>query len=128
VITPTSFVSTSLSPTLSVPGGTGAWTFTLSDLSDGKSAFGTKTYAETGNSTRVPTGAGLQQGNVYTWKATSAGQNAVGGSFMVDLQMSEVQQFDSGGGVNIACVVIAFDGCAPGISWLWFAIPTIESR
>ncbi|CAB4652135.1 MAG: hypothetical protein F2617_06890 [Actinobacteria bacterium] len=102
VITPTSFVSTSLSPTLSVPGGTGAWTFALSDLSDGKSAFGTKTYSETGNSTRVPTGAGLQQGNVYTWTATSAGQNAVGGSFMVDLQMSEVQQFDSGGGVNIA--------------------------
>ena len=102
VLTPDSWVSTSLSPTLSVPGGSGAWTFTLSDLSDGKSAFGTKTYAETGNSTRVPTGAGLQQGNVYTWKATSAGQNAVGGSFMVDLQMSEVQQFDSGGGVNIA--------------------------
>ena len=102
VITPTSWVSTSLSPTLSVPGGSGAWTFTLSDLSDGKSAFGTKTYAETGNTTRVPTGAGLQQGNVYTWKATSPGQNPVGGSFTVDLQMSEVQQLDSGGGVNIA--------------------------
>ena len=102
VVTPSSWVSTSLSPTLSVPGGTGAWTFTLSDLSDGKSAFGTKTYSETGNSARVPEGAGLQQGNVYTWKATSPGQNSVGGSFSVDLQMSEVQQFDSGGGVNIA--------------------------
>ena len=102
VITPSSWVSTSLSPTLSVPDGTGAWTFTLSDLSDGKSAFGTKTYSETGNSTRVPTGAGLQQGNAYTWKAESAGQNPVGGSFTVDLQMSEVQQFDSAGGVNVA--------------------------
>lgn len=102
VITPSSWVSTSLSPTLSVPGGTGAWTFTLSDLSDGKSAFGTKTYSETGNSTRVPLGGGLQQGNVYTWKAESSGQNPVGGSFMVDLQMSEVQQFDSAGGVNVA--------------------------
>ena len=102
VVTPSSWVSTSLSPTLSVPGATGAWTFTLSDLSDGKSAFGTKTYSETGNSTRVPTGAGLQQGNVYTWKATSAGQDAVGGSFTVDLQMPGVQQVDSVGGVNVS--------------------------
>jgi len=101
VITPSSWVSTSLSPTLSVPGGTGAWTFTLSDLSDGKSAFGTKTYSETGNSTRVPTGAGLQQGNVYSWKAESAGQQPVGGSFTVDLQMPGVQQLDSVGGVNV---------------------------
>jgi RHS repeat-associated protein len=102
VVTPSSWVSSSLSPTLSVPGATGAWTFTLSDLSDGKSAFGTKTYSETGNSTRVPTGAGLQQGNAYTWKATSAGQNAVGGSFTVDLQMPGVQQVDSVGGVNVS--------------------------
>ena len=101
VITPSSWVSTSLSPTLSVPDGTGAWTFTLSDLSDGKSAFGTKTYSETGNSTRVPLGAGLQQGNVYTWKAESPGQNPVGGSFSVDLQMGGVQQLDSVGGVNV---------------------------
>ncbi|CAB4602698.1 unannotated protein [freshwater metagenome] len=102
VVTPTSWVSTSLSPTLSVPGGLGAWTFTLSDLSDGKSAFGTKTYAETGSTTTVPLGAGLQQGNVYTWRAESSGQNAVGGSFTVDVQMSEVQQLDSVGGVNVA--------------------------
>ncbi|MSZ14352.1 MAG: hypothetical protein F2617_03480, partial [Actinobacteria bacterium] len=80
VVTPSSWVSSSLSPTLSVPGGTGAWTFTLSDLSDGKSAFGTRTYAESGTSARVPLGAGLEQGKVYTWKATSDGQNPVGGS------------------------------------------------
>lgn len=102
VITPSAWVSTSLSPTLSVPGATGAWTFTLRDLSDGTSPFGTKTYSETGNSTRVPLGAGLQQGNVYSWKAESPGKNAVGGSFLVDLQMSETQQFDSAGGVNVA--------------------------
>ena len=101
VLTPSSWVSTSLSPTLSVPDGAGAWTFTLTDLSDGKSAFGTKTYAESGNSTRVPLGAGLQQGNVYTWKAESPGQQAVAGSFSVDLQMSGVQQLDSVGGVNV---------------------------
>jgi hypothetical protein len=47
VVTPSSWVSTSLSPTLSVPGVSGAWTFTLRDLSDGKSSFGTKVYAET---------------------------------------------------------------------------------
>jgi len=102
VVTPSSWVSSSLSPTLSVPGGTGAWTFTLSDLSDGKSAFGTRTYAESGNSARVPLGAGLEQGKVYTWKATSAGQNAVGGSFTVDLQMPGVQEADSVGGVNVS--------------------------
>ena len=101
VVTPSSWVSTSLSPTLSVPGGTGAWTFTLSDLSDGKSAFGTKTYAETGNSARVPLAAGLQQGHVYSWKAESSGQQSVGGSFNVDLQMPGVQQLDSVGGVNV---------------------------
>lgn len=102
VVTPSSWVSTSLSPTLSVPGVSGAWTFTLSDLSDGKSSFGTKTYAETGASARVPLGAGLEQGKVYTWKAESAGQNPVGGSFTVDLQMGGVQQLDTVGGVNVA--------------------------
>ena len=102
VVTPSSWVSSSLSPTLSVPGGTGAWTFTLSDLSDGKSAFGTRTYAESGTSARVPLGAGLEQGKVYTWKATSDGQNPVGGSFTVDLQMPGVQQIDSVGGVNVS--------------------------
>ena len=102
VVTPSSWVSSSLTPTLSIPGASGAWTFTLSDLSDGKSEFGTRTYAETGTTARVPLGAGLQQGNVYTWKAESPGQQPVGGSFMVDVQMSEVQQFDGVGGVNVA--------------------------
>jgi len=69
VVTPSSWVSSSLTPTLSIPGASGAWTFTLSDLSDGKSEFGTRTYAETGTTARVPLGAGLQQGNAYTWKA-----------------------------------------------------------
>ena len=108
VLTPSSWVSTSLSPTLTAIGsggnsaaGNAAWTFTLSDLSDGKSSFGTKTYAETGSSTRIPIGAGLQQGHVYSWKATSPGQDPVGGSFVVDLQMSGVQQMDSVGGVNV---------------------------
>ena len=101
VVTPTSWISTSLSPTLEVPGGRGAWTFALSDLSGGKSAFGTKTYAEPGSSSRVPLGAGLQQGNVYTWTATSPGQDPVVGSFQVDVQQSSVQQFDGGGGVSV---------------------------
>ena len=39
-ITPSTWVATSLSPTLVVPGGSGAWTFTLDDLSDGRSGFG----------------------------------------------------------------------------------------
>lgn len=102
VVTPTSWVSSSLTPTLSVPGATGSWTFTLTDLSDGTSSFGTKTYAEVGASSRVPLGAGLQQGNVYTWTATSPGQTPVGGSFTVDVQLPGVQQVDSVGGVNVS--------------------------
>ena len=101
VITSSSWVSTSLSPSLSVPNATGAWTFTLTDLSDGKSEFGTRTYAETGTTTRVPIGAGLKQGATYTWTATSAGQESVGGSFTVDLQMPGVQQTDSVGGIDV---------------------------
>ena len=102
VVTPSSWVSSSLTPTLSVPGGSGAWTFTLTDLSDGKSAFGTRTYAESGSSARVPLGAGLVQGNVYSWKATSPGQETVGGSFSVDTQLPGVQQMDAIGGVNVS--------------------------
>lgn len=101
VVTPSSWVSTSLSPTLSVPGATGAWTFSLTDFSDGTSTFGTRTYAESGTSTRVPLGAGLEQGATYTWTATSAEKEPVGGSFTVDLQMSGVQQTDSVGGVTV---------------------------
>ncbi|MBU3702235.1 MAG: hypothetical protein FGM58_09350, partial [Acidimicrobiia bacterium] len=101
VLTPSSWVSTSLTPTLSVPGASGAWTFTLTDLSDGTSAFGTRTYAEAGATSRIPIGAGLVQGNVYTWTATSPGQVPVGGSFTVDTQMPGVQQADALGGVNV---------------------------
>lgn len=102
VVTPSSWVSSSLTPTLAVPGASGPWTFTLSDLSDGTSQFGTRTYAESGVSTRVPLGAGLAQGAVYSWRAESPGQSPVGGSFLVDTQMSGVQQVDSVGGVNVA--------------------------
>ena len=101
VVTPSSWVSTSLSPTLSVPNAAGAWTFTLTDLSDGKSEFGTRTYSETGNTTRIPLAVGLKQGHAYTWKATSPGQETVGGSFTVDTQMGQSQEFDSAGGINV---------------------------
>ena len=78
------------------------WSFQVTDLSDGKSAFGTKTYAESGSSSRIPLGAGLQQGNAYVWTASSPGQAPVGGSFTVDVQMPGVQQMDAVGGVNVA--------------------------
>lgn len=99
-VTPSSWVSTSLSPTLLVPGASGAWTFTLSDLSDGTSAFGSRTYSETGNSTRIPVGL-LQNGDTYTWRAESSGQSPVGGSFTVDVQMLDTQQIDSAGGIDV---------------------------
>lgn len=99
-VTPASWVSTSFSPTLVVPGASGAWTFKLSDLSDGTSTFGTRTYSETGNSTRIPSGL-LQNGDTYTWRAESPGQQSVGGSFTVDVQMLDTQQIDSAGGVDV---------------------------
>jgi len=98
-VTPSSWVSTSTSPTLVVPGATGAWTFTLADLSGGTSAFGTRTYAESGASARVPGGL-LENGVTYTWTAESPGQRPVAGSFTVDVQMLAVQQVDALGGVE----------------------------
>ena len=87
-------------PTLIVPGGTGAWTFKVSDLSDGASTFGTRTYAETGASARIPAGV-LTTGSMYTWTAESPGQQAVGGSFTVDVQMLDAQSSDSVGGIGV---------------------------
>jgi RHS repeat-associated protein len=101
VVTPTSWVSSSLTPRLEVPGASGAWTFTLDDFSDGTSGFGPLVYAESGASAQIPLGAGLEQGRVYTWSATSAGQEAVGGSFTVDTQLSGVQRTDGLGGVSV---------------------------
>lgn len=98
-ITPSTWVSTSLSPTLVVPGGTGAWTFTLDDLSDGQSGFGPRVYAESGSTARIPEAAGLQQGRVYLWTAESPGQQGVGGTFQVDVQMPDAQETDSVGGL-----------------------------
>ena len=101
IVTPTSWVSTSLSPTLAVPGGTGAWKFTLSDLSDGKSGFPTRTYESSGSSTRIPATVGMAQGRVYTWTAESPGQRPVGGTFTIDVQMLDAQQSDATSGVNV---------------------------
>jgi RHS repeat-associated protein len=99
-ITPTTWVATSLSPTLVVPGKSGPWTFILDDLSDGQSGFGPRKYTETGASSRIPTDAGLQQGRVYLWTAESPGQETVGGTFQVDVQMSDAQETDSVGGLS----------------------------
>ena len=102
IVTPDSWVATSTTPTLSVPDGAGAWKFTLTDLSDGRSSFGTKTYDSSGASVRVPAAADLRQGNVYTWRAESPGTGPVGGTFAVDAQMNDVQETDATGGVSVA--------------------------
>ena len=102
VVTPDSWVATSATPTLSVPDGSGAWSFTLTDLSDGKSSFGTKTYDSTGASVRLPAAADLRQGNVYNWRAESPGSAPVGGIFTVDVQMNDVQEVDASGGVSVS--------------------------
>ena len=102
VVTPESWVATSVTPTLSVPGGVGGWTFSLTDLSDGKSEFGTKTFDSADSSVRVPVAAGLSQGNVYVWRAESVGRDPVGGTFTVDVQMGDVQELNAVGGVSVA--------------------------
>ncbi|MBU3702073.1 MAG: hypothetical protein FGM58_08520 [Acidimicrobiia bacterium] len=99
-LTPSSWVSTSTTPTLVVPGASGAWTFKVSDLSGGTSPFGVRTYVESGASTRIPAGL-LENGTTYTWTAESPGQASVGGSFTVDVQMLDAQQVDSLGGVDV---------------------------
>jgi RHS repeat-associated protein len=100
-VTPSSWVSSSVMPTLVVPGASGAWTFKVSDLSDGTSSFGTRTYSESGSSARIPAGL-LQNGSVYTWVAESPGQTPVGGSFTVDVQLRDVQHTDAAAGVGVA--------------------------
>ncbi len=102
VITPNNGVSTSFSPTLLVPGETGAWNFVVTDLSDGRSGF-KRTYNQSGNSVRIPRGAGLVQGLVYQWRATSATDpnRVFGGAFKVDVQSFDVQDSDSLAGVSV---------------------------
>lgn len=100
-ITPSTWVSTSLTPTLVVPDVRGAWTFTIDDLSDGKSGFGPRTYTEAGSTSRLPLGAGLQQGRVYVWSAQSPGQQPVGGTFQVDVQMAAAQETDTVDGLTV---------------------------
>jgi RHS repeat-associated protein len=100
-ITPSTWVSTSLSPTLVVPGGTGAWTFTLDDLSGGTGDFPSRSYTETGSSSRIPVAAGLVQGRTYVWTATGGDRQEVGGTFMVDVQMGDSQETDSVGGLTV---------------------------
>lgn len=104
VVTPETWVSSSLSPTLVVPGGAGAWTFEVDDLSDGGSSFAPLRYVESGASSRVPVDAGLKHGRVYAWAATSADgtQPPVGGVFQVNVQMRDVQEVDAlGDGLSV---------------------------
>lgn len=101
ILTPSSWVAASLTPTLSVPGGAaGRWTFTVKDFSDGTGAFAPYVEQASGPSTRLPTSAGLTQGRAYQWTASSEGQVTVGGSFVVDVQLEGVQETDGVGGVT----------------------------
>ena len=97
-VAPDSWVSSSLSPTLVVPGATGAWNFTVTDLSGGTSTFGSKQFKENGASARIPLGT-LTDRQAYTWIATSDGQQSVAGTFSVDTQLADVQDVDTVGGV-----------------------------
>ena len=101
VVTPASWVSSSFSPTLTVPDASGAWTFTISDFGDGESGFGPLVYQSDGNSVVVPLEAGLEQGRVYTWVAQSPGQEPRGGAFQIDVQLAEAQHFDTAGGLAV---------------------------
>lgn len=99
-LTPSSWVSSSLTPTLVVPDASGPWTFTIDDMSQGTSGFGPKTYQESGASSTIPLGAGLQHGRSYVWTATNANGDTVIGTFAVDIQLAGVQQTDSLGHIT----------------------------
>ncbi len=99
IITPDVGRSTSVSPTLRVPGATGGVKFVIRDLSSGSEGF-SRSYTANGDSVRVPQGAGLRNGSVYTWTGTDASGAVRGGTFAVDLTESGVQPTDSIGGVT----------------------------
>lgn len=99
VITPDVGRSTSVSPTLLAPGAQGDVKFVLRDLSTGAGGF-SRSYNAAGNSVRVPVGAGLTDGRVYTWTATDAAGAVRGGTFIVDVTASGVQPTDAIGGVT----------------------------
>ena len=101
IVTPTSRVATSLTPTLSVPGASGAWTFTLNDLSDGTSGFGPLVYAESSPASTIPEAAGLEHGRSYVWTAQGPDGASAIGLFTVDVQMAGVQRRDDVGGVQV---------------------------
>ena len=103
LITPDTGIATSISPTISLPGETGAWTFVIKDLSDSPGGF-SRTYSTSGTSVRVPQGAGLRNGTAYQWTATSASKpgQLLGGSFLVDVQRLGTQKVDQIAGVNVA--------------------------
>jgi RHS repeat-associated protein len=100
VLTPSSWVSSSLTPTLVVPDASGPWTFSIDDFSQGASGFGPKVYAESGPSSSIPLDAGLEHGRSYVWTATNPEGQTVLGTFAVDVQLTGVQQTDGLGHVT----------------------------
>lgn len=101
-LTPDSHLSSSVTPTLTIPGATGAWTFTLDDAAGGSRDFGPLVYDELEPRSTIPENAGLEPGQLYTWTAQQEGQPTVTGSFTVDTQLFDVQHLDPAGGLDVA--------------------------
>ena len=122
VISPDSGIATSIAPTITLPGETGAWTFVVKDLSDSPGGF-SRSYATSGTSVRLPEGAGLVNGRAYQWTATSASKPGElrGGSFEVDVERVGVQQVDQTGGVSVG--LSSGDG---SVSWQSHAMSSMS--
>jgi RHS repeat-associated protein len=102
VLTPDSHLSSSVAPTLTIPGATGAWTFTVDDAAGNSGSFGPLVFDEAEPRSAIPKNAGLEPGRLYTWTAQQVGQPTVTGSFTVDTQLFDVQHLDRAGGVDVA--------------------------
>lgn len=100
-LSPISHLSSTITPTLTIPGVSGPWTFTIDDSAGAESDFGPLVYQEEQPSTRVPENAGLVPGRLYTWTATQDGSLDVLGSFTVDTQLFDVQHMDRVGAVEV---------------------------
>jgi large repetitive protein len=111
VVTPTTGLATSLTPTLkATTTQAGQYTFTVAHLSTG-APVGQFSLSASGNAVRVPAGR-LTDGSAYQWTVTAPDGSVAGPYvFRVDTERTGLQATDSEAGVSVALATgMAFVG------------------